>query len=270
VLKITRTPDEVLVNVSTERRPLIYLDQCALYEFAKQNALGRRFEDFFKTQGELLLSSINMFEMGQLQGASLQRAKTFLDEVIGFGWVPIEFDCTLVIERELAGRFSPSPAICERLLKDTCATSGEPTMSKLLDTAKHSHEEKAMFDYAKAELGRQINELRSDYLKEPSILARKYPDIPRTPYTKTLSVAALVFRLVVERARGGGHFQWSLNDAEDFTHAITGLAHADVVVLDGKWADRVRGLAPAVVFSCGQLSEFLDWCEGFTSDASGK
>jgi len=39
------------------------------------------------------------------------------------------------------------------------------------------------------------------------------------------------------------------------------LAHADVVVLDGKWADRVRGLAPATVFSCSQMDEFVEWCE---------
>jgi hypothetical protein len=115
--------------------------------------------------------------------------------------------------------------------------------------------------YAKEELKRQIDELRTDYKKDPSILERKYPRIPMTPRSKTLSVAALVFRLVVERAKGGAHFQWSANDAEDFTHAITGLAHADLVVLDGKWADRVRGLTPAAVFSCGQMDAFIDWCE---------
>jgi hypothetical protein len=266
VLTVTRSEKQIEVHVTTERRPLIYLDQCALYEVCKHNAVGVRFKHFFKNRGELLLSSINLFELGQLQGDSLTRTKAFLDETIGLAWIPIEFDCTLMIVRELAGKVSPSPAICDRLLEDVCASTGEPTISKLLDAARHSDQDRAKFDNAKEELKRQINELRDEFIKDVSILDRKYPKIPVTSGSKTLSVAALVFRLIVERARGGLHFQWTVNDAEDFTHAITGLAHADVVVLDGKWADRVRGLTPASVFSCGQMDAFLDWCESTTLD----
>lgn len=268
MLKVTRSEKQIDVHVGTERRPLIYLDQCALYELCKHNAVGDRFKEFFKTRGELLLSSINLFELGQLQGDSLVRAKEFLDETIGLAWIPIEFDCSLVIARELESKFSPSPAICTSLLEDVCASTGEPTMSKLLDAARHSGDDKAVFAFAKGEMKRQIDELRAAYTKDPSILERKYPKIPVTPQTQTLSVAALVFRLVVERAKGGAHFQWTANDAEDFTHAITGLANADVVVLDGKWADRVGGLTPAVVFSCGQMDAFLDWCESAAPDQS--
>ena len=268
MLKVTRSEKQIDVHVATKRRPLIYLDQCALYEVCKHHAVGGRFKEFFKTRGELLLSSINMFELGQLRGDSLARTKEFLDETIGLAWIPIEFDCTHVIVRELEGKFSPSPSICDRLLEDVCASPGEPTISKLLDAARHSDQDKATFAYAKGELKRQINDLRAEYTKDASILDRKYPKIPVTPRSKTLSVAALVFRLVVERAKGGLHFQWTVNDAEDFTHAITGLAHADVVVLDGKWAGRVRGLTPAAVFSCGQMDAFLDWCEAAAPDQS--
>ena len=258
MIHVTRTAEEVTVSVTTTRRPLMYLDQCALYEFSKQNQLGHRFRQIFKRRGELLLSSINLFELGQLQGDSLERAKSFLDDVIGSAWIPIEYDPTIVVEREMAGRFSPSPAICESLLELTCAPVGVVSISKLLERVRHSPSERAIWDGAKAEFGRQIEAARKDYLARPD---RKIPDVPRTPQTRTLSVVNVVFRLVLESSRGARHFLWSANDAEDFTHAITGLAHAEVVVLDGKWADRVRGLAPAKVFSCGELSEFLDWCE---------
>jgi len=83
VLEVTRSEKQIEVHVATERRPLIYLDQCALYDVCKHDAVGARFKEFFKTRGELLLSSINMFELGQLQGDSLVRAKEFLDETIG-------------------------------------------------------------------------------------------------------------------------------------------------------------------------------------------
>src|SRR5262245_29164229 len=119
MLKVIRSEKQVDVRVSTERRPLIYLDQCALYEVCKQNnSIGDRFRQFFKSHGELLLSSINMFELGQLQGDSLIRAKEFLDETIGLAWIPIEFDFSVVVLREMAGKFSPSPAICDTLLED--------------------------------------------------------------------------------------------------------------------------------------------------------
>ena len=43
------------------------VDQCAVYELSKQNETGARFRDFFGTREELLLSSINLFELGQLR-----------------------------------------------------------------------------------------------------------------------------------------------------------------------------------------------------------
>lgn len=261
MLIVTRTESAIDVRVETRRRPLVYLDQCAIYDLAKASLFGERFAQLFRHRGELLLSSINLFELGQLQGASLQRVKAFLDDVVGLSWIPIEFDAAVVIERELSSRFDPSPAISESLLEMATATPGVPTLSKLLENAKHSEEQARELLAAKNELGRQIEALRDDYRRDPSILARRYPNIPVTPQTKTLSVAADVFRLAVEHARGGNHFRWSANDAEDFTHAITGLTHADVVVLDGKWAARVQGLNRAAVFSCGDLGPFLDWCE---------
>jgi hypothetical protein len=252
---------ELRVRVTTSRRPLIYLDQCALYEFSKANELGTRFREAFAARGELLVTSINVFEMGQLQGNSLARMKAFLQEVIGAAWIPIEFDPMVVIEKELAELTDPSPAISQSLLELACE-SGSATLAGLLDSARHSPSDRALFDSAKVDLGRQIETMRREWRKEANSLEQRFPLIPRTPKTKTLSVVAAVFRMVAERAQGPQHFRWTPNDAEDFTHSITGLAHAEAVVLDGKWAERVRDLTPAQVFSCGELPRFMDWFEG--------
>lgn len=265
MIHVDRNANEVRVRVTTERRPLIYLDQCAIYELARSGDLHDRFQRFFETQGELLLSTINLIELSQLQGASLARAKTFLDEVVGAAWIPIEFDAMTVIVRELSGQVEPSPAISDFLAYEACATSGEATISKLIEPFRYSPEQRREFEAAKEELRRQIEEIRKNYIADPSSLDRKYPLVPRTPPTKTLSVASRVFRVITERARGPEHFLWAANDAEDFTHAIIGLAHAEVVVLDGKWAPRAKGLAPAGVFSCGEIPAFLSWCEEASS-----
>lgn len=256
MLTVTCVDDQIRIHVEATRRPLMSLDQCALYELAKDNENGARFRRAFASRGDLLLSSINMFELGQLQGQSLERAKRFLDEVIGHAWTPIEFDSIDVIKRELAGQTSPSPYISPSLVDLTCATPGLPTLSKLLEAARHSSADKAARDSARLELGRQIEALRKSLNPKPSPL-RMYS----IPNCKTLSVALSLFHMILQQGRGPSSFQWALNDAEDFTHSIVGLAHADVVVLDGKWANRVRSLSQAKVFSCGEIPAFIEWCE---------
>ena len=207
--------------------------------------------------------------MTTLCGDSLKRVERFLEQVIGPAWIPIEFNFDGVARREHAGAFSPSPAICERLLDDACATDGLPSLSKWIPqyAVSDTPEVRASYAAAKQEAARQIQKLRDEYVADPTVLNR-IPRLPRTPRTKTAAVTFDVFRMILERAKGGTSFAWTLNDAEDMTHAITGLAHADVVVLDGRWAKRVDGIAPARVFGCGELDAFLDWLESSAAAAS--
>jgi hypothetical protein len=244
---------------------MIYLDQCALFEVMKDNEAGHRFRALFADHGELLLSSINLFELARLRGASLERAQRFLTEVVGCAWIPIEFDATAVATRELEGKFSPSPAISRTLVDDACATEGAPSLEKLVSVAARTERPKDLeaTAFAKQELARQIRELRAEHVRDPSFLDRRYPSIPLTRRTRTLSTLARVFRIAIQGARGGSGFEWELNDAEDMVHAVIGLAHAHVAVLDGKWARRVTNFGLARVFGCGEWQSFLDWYERF-------
>jgi hypothetical protein len=88
-------------------------------------------------------------------------------------------------------------------------------------------------------MGRQIEAIRKEYLEDPSVLDR---NTSNSVHPSNEDVVGTLPRISPGyRTRGRrGHFRWSANDAEGFVHAVTGLAHADVVVLDGKWVPRSR------------------------------
>ena len=77
MVSVERGPQGIRATVESQRRPLIYLDQWAIYELSRDNdTRAKRFVEFFNDRGELLLSSINLIEMGQLRGDSLKRGST--------------------------------------------------------------------------------------------------------------------------------------------------------------------------------------------------
>src|SRR5688572_366516 len=112
-----RQGDKVIVNVTSERRPRLYFDQFALYDFASKAHLRERFFARFATHGELFFSHINMMEVGALQGNSATLVRDFLKRV-GTHWVPLEFQVDKVVIAENAKiTGSPHPALSGTLLE---------------------------------------------------------------------------------------------------------------------------------------------------------
>ncbi len=155
--------------------------------------------------------------------------------------------------------------ISPSLLKESCATDGDPTLAKLLDlfvgTETSSHRQ--FMEFAKLKMTEQIEAERQKYLENPEAVQKRFPRLPVTDRSKMLYVISEVYRRVVEAAKGPRHFQWQPNDALDMGHAMVGLRCADAMVLDGKWKSVVSGITPIQVFSCGEFDDFLAWFEAY-------
>jgi hypothetical protein len=269
MIHVKRVENEIQVNVALERRPALYLDQFALYHFARQEDDRERFFAAFEHVGELLFSSINLMEVGFLEGDSAKSVRDFLSR-IGPHWVPIEFDPLKVAQAEIdhaAAQGTKANALSGSLLAllwDASGKNEDVTLAAAIDAferedrAAHKNE----LQIARDAMAQQVADWAKRYDAMPAEAKQAF--VPIVGAGPTLQIATTVFRAVLDEAKG---YKWMPNDAYDFTHAIVPLAYADAVFLDKQWKRRMERLTlpegVARIFYGAETCEFLDWLESF-------
>src|SRR3989338_5409257 len=101
---ITTTKQDGMTQVTFDncRRPMIYLDHCALRRLSSDKESCERLLSVFQTKGTLCFSWVNFFDIGgNNTGQSLKDMKDFTDAV-GRNWYPIHFIPHKVMENEKA------------------------------------------------------------------------------------------------------------------------------------------------------------------------
>jgi hypothetical protein len=264
MIHVSPEGDQVLVSVTSKRRPRLYFDQFALYELAKPDH-SERFFDRFETHGELFFSHINMMEVGFLRDASAARVREFVRR-IGPNWVPLafEFDKVVIAENE-AKPADPHPCLSEALLKfvmESGPLDAPITLDRIIDefVGDELNTHRKIMDQAKAAMAQAIagwQKLRPDEVeRQIPILSHAGP---------TLYLLTRMIRAIVSEARA---YCWTANDAFDFSHALVPLVYADAVFLDKQWKARMARLnleGPfATVFYGYEIPQFLDWFERYT------
>lgn len=266
MIQVQRDGQNVTFTVAAERRPRLYLDQFALYEFAKPEE-SERFFKRFETHGTLLFSHINMLEAGLLRDPSAARVQDFLRR-IGNNWAPIDYEFTEVVVRENEGRLAgPRPALSEGLGKFVydCGCPDEPiTLDHIMigfrggdEAAAENH--RRDLDLMRSAMARHVAEWQK---LSPEQMDRQFPVARRAG--PTLYLASRIVRALISEARA---FRWTPNDAFDFIHAIVPLVYADAVFLDRQWKGRIERLQLedgfARVFCGNEIQHFFQWFEGF-------
>jgi len=260
----------MIVNVTSERRPRLYFDQFALYDFASTPALREPFLARFAAHGELMFSHTNMMEVGALQGRSASLVRDFLAR-IGTHWIPLEYEFDKVVTAEnkrVEG--APHPALSERLLEFVyrSRTPGEPiTLDSIIDEFSRDDPETHRRFLARVRIAMAAN-VATWQRCTPEEIDRKYP----IPYRAgpTLHLMTRIIRALIQEAKS---HRWQPNDAFDFSHALVPLVYADAVFLDKQWKKRIERLKLDVpfarVFYAYEAPVFLDWFDRFEQPVVG-
>src|SRR3990167_10240608 len=138
MITCARENDINWVKISDYRRPLIYLDHCALRYFSSNIESRKRFLSFFRIKGTLCFSWMNFYDIGGNDiGQSLDDIKIFMDGV-GNNWIPIHFNPHKVMESEEAS--VPIPFIDGSIIKSyyPFIHGGSLTLNRAVDLAGSS------------------------------------------------------------------------------------------------------------------------------------
>jgi hypothetical protein len=240
MIKVTKTASGVTIELAS-RQPMVYLDQWALYRFATNARLRRRFLDALDGRGTLLFSWMNINEIATTSTDTSKRISGFLHE-IGENWLPLEMNPYRVMQKEDA--YTPgdaSPCLSESLVKEYYPhVHGKPlTLGRMVElAAKEGDGARRQLGQLKDTVLELTKKVRSKEKANPGWAARTYEARPFDAAKPTRFVYAGLFR---ELATNRG---WTLtpNDGIDLFHCMVATAYSDMVLLDEPWTKRVRAL----------------------------
>lgn len=272
MLNIKKLPDGGLhISIQPPIQPRVYLDYGAIGKLAASPELGERFKRvLLNIGGTLCLSSAHLLEIyGLGPGPTYERIKAFLRS-FGCSFVPIDCDAGAVIAREAT--YAPgkqNSALDVTLLRMTLANwdgIGEVSFALLLDTIEQDATVVAQFKGLhrrhREGLYKIFDNARKEYRSNPSVKKRldkaAYPHEEGTPPTRYLSNQLRRQTIVT-------HESLELQDGIDFEHTVVSLGYAEHIVLDKKWAARVKRFSLpssvakvcAKVWKIGELSSLI-------------
>jgi hypothetical protein len=229
---------------STVRPPVIYFDHWAFREFSQNVGRRTRFLSFLAHRGTIAVSMMNLMEASKNAGNSMAALLEFADNV-GPYWFPVNSDIRKVKEREgafKAGGNNPyfDEDLVEGVLADHLAymSGGALSLKKVFELTQTPAFHQAA-TRNKWLLGRQFRRLMGSGRKrhKSGETLRQLPDVtPESrPQPSMQDALDRLMQVVLKECA-----KLEDNDACDFMHAALGLACADIVLLDSKWADWAR------------------------------
>lgn len=218
--------------------PVVYLDHCALVEFANKDSYRDKFIHTLKSKsGTLLLSQANFFEAaGFKDHDQALRFESLLNDlspnvyVADFMRDPGFFFITGGPETE----DSPEQHwLAMHMLSAAVANSGELTFSTMFTEIVAQHEMFAgLFKDLKEGLAATIAQFRVD--PKSIALGNTFIPLGSRPIQHIL-MAALLRDTQINLAQ-----KFTPNDSMDLVHAVSSAIYSDFVVLDKSWCNRLN------------------------------
>ena len=236
MIQVTPLSDGGASILQTTRQPLIYLDQWALYKFANEEPLRTRLLKVFETKGTLMFSFINVAEIANLEGDSRKSIEDLL-AAIGVHWFALDANMAEVMEREDAG--DKNAAFDQVFVEKFYPHIHGDELLSLAKVVKLTEDDiegnKALLEGHKTSLLQFIAEKRAEIKKQPE-LAKKFATVPFDPKHPCRHAYFEIFRPIL----ADPSVNLSTNDTVDIFHTITASSYCDVVLLDKKWAEKVK------------------------------
>jgi hypothetical protein len=246
--------------------PSIYLDQCVIGDFSEDTKLGDSFRQIvFDKHGTLCISALHLIELaGLCPGKSYSRIQNYLAS-FGNQFAILEFDPGSVISKEHGTDQlkSRAPIDLDLITELVLNWNGLSTISlgillnliannpKLIQKLRDAHAKQ------KNDIRSMFRNFRHIYQTDP--MARNNVDKRKCPVP---AESSLIEHLFCEVRRICVHQDLSLNDTFDFFHSIVSTSYTNFVVLDKKWATRLRKIpkVPGIanIFAANEYSLFFD------------
>ena len=268
MLNIKKLPDGGLhISIQPPIEPRVYLDHGAIGKLTASPEIGERFKRaLLNVGGTLCLSSAHLIEIyGLGLGPTYERIKSFL---ASFGCSFLLFDCDsgAVTDREATWAPGKQNAALDVSLLTAVAANWDGTtdmsFAVLLDTIEQDatvvERFKNLHRRHRAELYKIFDKARKEYQSNSNVKKRLnkavYQHEEGTPPTRYLSNQLRRQTIVT-------HEPLTPSDGIDFEHAVVSLGYAEHVVLDKKWAARVKRFplpfGTAKVWKIGELSSLI-------------
>ena len=283
MIKVTVENGSVLCVAELNGRFGVYLDTDSLIDLAKGSECRRqRFLRALREGGDLLFSLTNALEIAGTAGDTAAAIRNFLDGV-GPHWTPLELNPWKVVRREAAG-ISDQAAVSETFMEAyfrertydlspegrTVLNLSADSFFRLGSVLDWVQEHRDDIRRNAVEIDRMfcslLKQLRDDYDKNPSALAREAPSLPFDHRRPATFVLTQLLRMLVLQAKA---FQCKKNDGLDFCHAVLASAYGSLITLDKHWKRRVENLPwqghrPKVYYR-PQVDELVDELEAVTA-----
>lgn len=255
-------PLQVKMDLDT---PSVYLDQCVIGDFAEVPEFGTACRQAILTKGgTLCISALHLVEMsGLCPGATYSRMKDFLAS-FGNRFAILEYDPNVVLTREQGPKqLRPRASLDFELTKELlCKWNGlseinlgilfeilernSPLCQSLRDA--HAYHKSTFYE----DVGKLSHAYRTDMQVKKRVIEMRCPNPTES------NVLDYLYCHVRRTCVREGLTQ---NDTIDFFHSLVSVSYMDFVVLDKKWASRMRRIPTvpgmARIFATNEYDEFL-------------
>lgn len=256
--------------------PIVYLDYCVIIELSKNDYLGQSVKDILlEKNGTLCWSWAHLLELSSLGlGETYSKAKSYLAS-FGANIVLMEIVGKEVIQREKKPRpWKVSPQIDYEFVEATIKTWDRLSsinlgiiLQEFEDNPSSNNKWKLMHQTHKKNTQDLFLMARSEYMKNPKSI-EKYDRALASCSTYPPHTEYIQYQLMKECIITNEAFNES--DGIDFEHSVVSTAYSDFVVLDKKWARRLRNISlppeTAKIFSVVEIEQFLNELKTFNEN----
>lgn len=268
-MKILTTDSDPLVVDPEPSSPLVYLDHSVISDHAGESVGDRLRDAILRVGGTLCWSWALMVELlSVFPGPTFDLIKAYLVS-FGTNWMPLDPNSSAVMKREKE-QGDPYPEIDTDLLKAMVVNWDGLTLlsiGTLLDglegNTQLTKKYKNLHSLNKKEVRQVFEKARADYRSDKTVKKNldnmKYVHTPGTPRTEFIHKELLRQCIVTNET-------FNPSDVFDFWHSVVSSSYCDIVVLDKKWARRMREeitLPPGVaeVYDGTEISAVIDMIE---------
>jgi len=253
----------------------VYLDNFAFIELALYKpALGKRFIGAIRSGADVLFSVTNLVELGELQGNSLEKMRSFLAD-IGNHWFPVELNALEIVQREKDG-WGEKSFVSQQFIKDYFAFKTQQIQDRasslvvvpgaqafslegVLDWATPQRDSlkkgKAQMDAA---LKKLVQESRKRHEQDPNWLDTRFPMLPFDRSFRGSFVCGRLLRCLILEAK---KHPLKRNDGMDLSHAVVAAGFSSAGTLDADWKRRIESIPGphqlAPIYTSAQLDDFV-------------
>jgi hypothetical protein len=236
LITVIRELDGTLKLYAKLVAPVIYLDHCALVEFANNDAYRARLITTLKSKsGTLLLSQANFFEAAGFQNRNQAlRIETLLNDLIPNVFVAdfMKDPGFFFINGGPNTHESPEMHwLARHLLEAAAANNGNLTFSNMFTEVVAQH---GNFSWLLKDMKEHIAAAVAQHKEDPAKIAEGKNFVPdgRMP-VQHLLMAAILRDTQINISQ-----KFSPNDSMDLIHAVPSASVSDFVLLDKAWCHR--------------------------------